>query len=210
MDINNIKLFLFDIDGVLIRLPKYFSSVLQDRGFENAALIMNEFYFGSDCKKCDLGLLDPHEAIKPYLDRIGWQKSPADYLDAQYVYEKDYIDHDLISLIGKLRNRGYGCYLATNQNAYRWNFLLNELGFEKYFDGWFVSSNLGYLKEKEEFWELTLYKLKRTYNEIDLKNILFIDDMQENVETANRFGLSTFHVGAEESINILKSLLREV
>jgi hypothetical protein len=83
------------------------------------------------------------------------------------------LDNDLISLIQKLRNNGYGCYLATNQNPYRWDFLINEMGLRN-------------TKDQNGFWEQTINELRRTYTGIALNEILFVDDLQNNIAAANR------------------------
>ncbi|MBZ0202794.1 MAG: hypothetical protein K8I03_07245 [Ignavibacteria bacterium] len=121
------KVILFDIDGVLIRLPKYFSSVLEGNGYKDAANILDEYYTGGNNNSCLIGKSDPLISIKPYLDRIGWEFTPNEYFKQQYEYESGYADHFLLQKITAMRSNGLVCMTATDQDALRSKFLLDNL-----------------------------------------------------------------------------------
>lgn len=136
--------FLFDVDGVLIRLNQYYSSVFEREGFSGIASNLNAFYNGAAGNACLVGKADPIIAIKPFLEKAGWTRTSEDYFMEQFEYEKKHLDHEFLFIIEKLRESGKECYLATDQDSFRSRFLLEELGFKSLFDGWFISNQIGH------------------------------------------------------------------
>lgn len=196
-------IFLFDIDGVLIRPSRYYSRILFDQGYTLAPEKLDEFY-RSDAL-CTTGKEDPLVKIRPYLDSFGWQFDTEEYFNQQLEYEKGYLDHELIGLVGGLRSHGYKCYLATDQNHHRKSLLLDRLGFRAVFDGWFVSADIGHRKLEKEFWEITLM----SFPEKACIEILYIDDRMSNLDQALSHGITGFHISGEEKIGELKNNLQE-
>jgi putative hydrolase of the HAD superfamily len=202
------KVILFDIDGVLIRLPHYHSEVLQENGYKNAVKILDEFYSGEKNKLCNTAKKDPLYTIKPYLNKLGMDKTPEDFFLEQYDFEKNYLDLNLISKIQIIRNKDIKCFLATDQNFHRIDYLLNILKFKNYFDGYFVSCKIGYCKIDIEYWEIILKKLRLLVPGLNNSEILYLDDMEKNIENAKRFDIITSLIINEADIyESLKTLL---
>lgn len=201
------QVFLFDIDGVLIRVDKYYSSVLENEGFTGAIASLNAFHNGPENTACLVGAKSPLLAIKPFLESIGWSKSTEEYFKGQFEYESKYLDHELLTIIEKLRTSGKKCYLATDQDAFRSGFLLHQLGFNTLFDGWFISSQIGARKIDRKYWTKVFEKLEA---ELKLKcktEILFIDDNRQNIQVASEVGLGCFYVSSNDDIELLKKHL---
>jgi putative hydrolase of the HAD superfamily len=89
----------------------------------------------------------------------------------------------------QLRQHGISCYLATNQERYRTEYILNEMGFAARFDGVFSSAYMGYMKPQVEFFHHILHKLAH----IKAGEILFWDDTLENIVVARTIGLHAEH-----------------
>lgn len=142
-----IRKILFDVDGVLIRIPNRYSRVLQERGYPNAPKAR--------------------------------------------------------------RALGVECFLATDQNHYRKNFLLNGLGFKDIFDGWFLSADIGYRKINKEYWDCAILKLKNECPDLEYCEMLFIDDRIENILIAEKIGLKTFHAPDASAISLLYESLND-
>src|SRR6266699_6685441 len=68
------------------------------------------------------------------------------------------------------------CDLATNQEKYRTAYLLDQMGFERQFDGIFSSVYVGYMKHDTAFFEHVLRELK----DVKPQEILFWDDQPGN------------------------------
>jgi len=197
------KVFLFDIDGVIIRIPSRYSLILENRGYLNATTALDKFYT-SDVM-CTTGKADPLAYINTYLLEFGWLKGSKSYFDEQFEYESRYLDNNLVTKIQELRKIGKQCYLATDQNNYRKEYLLNKMNLKSKFDGWFISAEIGYRKIEDEYWDFTISRLKELCPGIKRDEIIFIDDREENIKKAKEFSLKTFHVkGEAEVIELLK------
>lgn len=201
------KIILFDIDGVLIRLPKYFSSVLEGNGYKNTVNILNEYYTGGVNNSCLTGNSDPLISIKPYLDRIGWEFTPIEYFKQQYEYESGYVDHLLLQKITAMRSKGMVCMTATDQDALRSKFLLDNLNFRKIFDDNYISNEIGFLKKEGKYWEHVLGSLRSKYPDVEVNEILFCDDIISNIETVSKTGINIIHIINPDGIIQLYDIL---
>lgn len=184
-----IKIVLFDVDGVIINLPHYFSRELEEQGYEGARENLDSFFQGEDCRRSCEGKADAQTRIKPYLSRFGWTGTAKDYFRQQFEFEKKYFDSDLMNVVAKLRKNGIKCYLSTDQIYCRAKFLLDEMNFRNLFDGHFISCDIGFRKCHNEFWEHVMRELKKELLKVNPEDILYFDDAQNNVNVALKFGI---------------------
>lgn len=189
---NKAKIILFDIDGVLIRLPHYFSEELEKQGYKNAETSMTSFHRGEDNARCLEGGADSRNMILPYLKKFSWNGSAVDYLSKQYDYESKYLDKDLVFMVKKLRNQGIKCCLCTDQDKNRAEYILNDMDFKNIFDKGYVSCYIGFRKCHENFWNFVIKDLKKEFPELNPGEILYFDDIQNNIEVALKFGIRAF------------------
>jgi putative hydrolase of the HAD superfamily len=186
-----IKAILFDVDGLVLKARKRFFSekLAEEQGISNEAV--TEFFLGN-FKKCTLGQADLKEEIAPFLEKWKWQGSVDDLLN--YWFESESTkDEDVLKIITALRNKGIKCYIATRQEKYRFEYLLEEVGLKEYFDGAFCTCNIGYDKNDERFYKFILQEIHLQPSEM-----LFFDDTQSNVDTAKELGMeSYFYSGIE-------------
>ena len=204
------KLFLFDIDGVLIRPSVYFDSFLENRGYAGAAAALQAYYSSPEEHDCLQGKNDPLDILPPYLERFNWRGGTGLFLEQNYQYDQQHLDDDLLGKIALLRSTVGHCFLATDQNHRRKDFLLNDLDFRNQFDGWFISSELGQTKTQDAFWDQVLDCIQAKYAGIQPEDILFVDDRECNLLAAHKKGIETFHAKDEPAINSLKALLDEI
>ena len=61
-----------------------------------------------------------------------------------------------VAVVEQLRAAGVGCYLASNQHAYRAAFMRRRLGYDEVFDGQLYSCDLGAMKSSRKFFSLVL------------------------------------------------------
>jgi putative hydrolase of the HAD superfamily len=188
---SEIKVLLFDVDGVLIRPPNYYSAELEKVGYADASSIIDEFYENEN-DKCLVGKLDTIEAIKPYIARFNWKSTPESYIRNQFEFEGTYLDSLIMGYVAKFREKGLKCFIATDQEKFRAKFLLNNLNFRNTFDGHYISCNLGLRKCVRAFWEFVVSDLKNTHGIASPTEIFFVDDIQSNLDAAADFGVSTF------------------
>lgn len=202
------KIILFDIDGVIIRTPVYFSSVLEENGYKDAVKILNEYYKGDGNISCLTGKSDPVVSIKPFLDRIDWEHPSLEYFKQQFEYESGYVDHKLLDKISKARSNGIVCISATDQDALRTEYLMDKLNFRNLFDHHFISNEIGYRKKDQEYWEHVILSVKSKFPDIDSPEILFCDDILSNIETASKTGINVMHIMSHDDIIKLYDLLQ--
>lgn len=202
---NKIKVILFDIDGVLIRLPNYFSEELEKQGYKKAEKSLTSFFQGSDNWKCLEGKASSEKIIVPYLEKFGWREAAEDYFKKQFQFEKKYLDQNIILQIKQLCNQGIKCYLSTDQIENRAEFFLNEMNFRDIFDGYFVSCYIGFRKRHDDFWIYVINKLKKELKGIKADEIVFFDDIQNNIDVASKFGIKA--ILFEDVIQFEKDLM---
>lgn len=177
-----IKVALFDLDGVLVISEKIFSERLaEEYGVDKESQL--EFFNGRFLE-CLVGKADLKKEIKLYLKKWRWIGNVESMLDYWFSNEAN-VDGRLLALIRELRKKGIKCYLATNQEKYRTSYIANEMGFSEIFDGIFSSSSVGYLKNRPQFFEYVLNQMTN----VKSQEVLFVDDSQDNIEVAQRFGI---------------------
>lgn len=145
-----------------------------------------EFFCGA-FRDCLVGRADLKEAIAPFLPYWGWKGTVNDFL-RRWFQEEHHINHSLIKVIRILRQRGFRCVVATNQERYRLAYMRDEMGFSDLFDGIFGSADVGAVKPARAFYERVTSLL-----DVDPWEIVFWDDSVENVEGARAFGWSAEH-----------------
>lgn len=176
---------LFDADGVIIDPPHrfvvYLSHELQlprDSG--------SRFFEGA-FRDCLVGRADLKQAIAPFLTLWGWQRSVDDFLQTWFKEEHS-VNGPLVDIVQKLRQKGYFCGIATNQERCRLDYMTKNMGFGELFDGIFGSADVGAVKPTFEFYE-------RVTNRLDVRpeEIIFWDDSEGNVAGARAFGWQAKH-----------------
>jgi len=185
----NTKAIIFDVDGVLVNVPYFFTQELQNNWYENAVEIMNEYY-GKENTLCAEWVWEARELIEPYLERIWWTKWSERYFEEQFQFEEKYIETALIKTIPKLQKIGIKSYLWTDQEKNRAKFLRETLNFQNIFDGCFISCEIWSRKGFPVFWNSvkeTLWK-----EEIQEHEIVFFDDLQSNIDVAKQEGIQAF------------------
>ena len=178
---NKPKILLFDVDGVLAIGGHWGKHLERDYGITRT---MTQGFFTTNFGACIIGKADLKEELAPYLEQWGWQGT-VDEIIAYWFRAEHNINEPLLAYIQTLRSQGLACYMATMQEQYRTTYILQEMGFEKQFDGMFSSAFIGYKKTQPEFYAHILKKLDTMQPE----EVLFWDDSPANVATARSAGL---------------------
>ena len=115
-----IKVIIFDADGVLVHGNRRFSITLAEK--HGISLETTLPFFTGPFQECLVGNLDLKEVILPYLDTWGWDKGVDMLLDYWFSLESA-TDKELIEYIKTLRGEGILCFLATNNEKHRFQYL---------------------------------------------------------------------------------------
>lgn len=176
-----ISTILFDADGVLIN--SQMSSVYFEEKYGLDPAKTKDFYKGPFLD-CLVGKKDMLKELPVFLEKWGWRKTVDDFVSEWFDFEHK-INKSLLSDIETLRASGVKCYVATNQEKHRAEYMLSAMGFGRSFDGLFASAHLGSKKPDHEFFHAILKKLHITKP----ATVMFWDDSEENVTAAKEVGL---------------------
>lgn len=175
-----ITTLVLDADGVLIH-GKTFSERLA-RDYEVDRDKEKEFFTGK-FQECLVGKADLKESIAPYLASFGWKGTVDELLD--YWFAEEYIlNKELIEYVGALRKSGVRVVLATNQEKYRTQYMLDHMGFGGVFDKIYSSAHLGLKKPAVEFFAHLVEDMQ-----VGKDQVLFWDDDQGNIDGALEYGI---------------------
>lgn len=179
------KILLFDADGVLT-LPEEIFSVVYAR---SRGLDLEQFrqFFRQEWKDIVTGKRDLKESIASHPELWRWSGTVEELL-AYWFEHQDVRNDSLLKLIGQLRSQGTPCYLATEQEKYRGNYM-REVMFKDVFDGYFITAELGVSKTEPAFFQMILDNIGRRYSDIPASNVIFFDDSQDKIDTATTVGI---------------------
>jgi putative hydrolase of the HAD superfamily len=140
------KEILLDADGVVIRpCHKYFSEKFsEDYGVPIGEILP---FFNGEYKRASVGEVDIREVLLPYLEKWGWKGTTDEFLQYWYEGERD-VDERVLEIVRNLRHSGARVYLASDNEAGRAKYLMEEVGLQSDFDGGFFSSDLGVTKSQ--------------------------------------------------------------
>lgn len=178
------RYILFDTDGVLVHSPMWSLEYCQRAWLDPA--IMKGFFTGV-FQECLLGKADLRKVIAPFLLDWWWSGNVDEYLKSWFDFENQ-PDHELIEKIQELRKNWIQCYVATNQEKYRLDYLRNEMNFGDLFDGIFCSAEMGTKKPDPKYYQSIINTLW-----VSPSDIMYYDDAEENIESAKCIGIHSIH-----------------
>ena len=176
-----IRALILDADGVLIDGDRASVVFARERGITPA---MTGSFFSGPFRDCLVGAADLKQCIAPHLPGWGWRGTVQAYLDYWFAAE-DHLDEALLAEVARHRAAGIRCYVATNQERYRTEYMRDAMAFGEHFDAIFSSADVGYTKDDRRFFD----RLKRDLAPIGADEMLFWDDGPINLETARAAGL---------------------
>ncbi len=197
----NIEAVLFDADGVVqnhIRPVRLLLKELVADDSEADSFVDAVF-------KAEIPCLTGAEEFEPQLaevlTRFNSKVSVDRALDVWTMIEPD---QEVLAIVSVLRSMGLRAVLATNQHAYRAQYMKEELGYERVFDALFYSCDLGLAKPDPEYFSAIAKQLN-----LDGNNLLFLDDHPKNVEGAEKAGLNAMLYQLESGSEELHRILRQ-
>ena len=105
----------------------------------------------------------------------------------------------MVAAIRDLKSRGYPLFTLSNMQKHSWNWLFPRYNFWSLFDGIVVSYEIHMVKPDREIFEYTCGRY-----ELDPAATIFLDDIQENIDTARDCGMQTILVSnIQQALNDL-------
>ena len=195
------KAVLFDLDGVVITLGK--GKKFSERFSEKFNLPLEKIseFFINDFSECSYGRADLKENIAPYLVKWGYKGTVEELLEFWFKDEGS-PDEEVLKEVAALRAKGIKCFIATRQEKYRKEYLLNKVGLKDSFDGVFCTCDIGYNKSEKGYWDYVFDKLK-----LKPEEIMFFCDGKKNVDMARGFGIQAYFY---DGVDFLKEKVKEL
>ncbi len=180
-----IKVILFDCDGIIVKEHKYFIQRLK----EDFGIVLNyeahNSFFKNEFLLCQAGKLDLKIELIRQMPKWGIDWSVEKLVEYWFNGERD-LDKRVVETIYTLRGKGVKCYLSTNNEKYRTQYLTDEVDLKNILDGIYSSAFLGFMKSNQGFWQA----LYQDFLDIKKNQVLVFDNKQENVQSAREFGFS--------------------
>ncbi|NTW15447.1 MAG: HAD-IA family hydrolase [Candidatus Moranbacteria bacterium] len=186
---NDIKAILLDADGLLIKKQRYFSDILHEQYGVSAEMVIP--FFKTRFRDCQKATADLKEELVPFLKQWKWEGDVESFLE--FWFSQSVVDSDVLDVVRDLRERGLKCYLATDQEKYRAEYIEKNLGIGHELDGFFYSFESGLSKSDPRFFEVILEKL-----DLSPEEVIFFDDEEENVEVGRSFGIKSVLIDGTE------------
>jgi putative hydrolase of the HAD superfamily len=174
------KTILCDVGGVLLHVDfdRAFVRLEKESGIPEQKL--RERVFSTDIKdKHDMGAISSSEFYRHIIpgNEIPFERFQEIWADI-FTENSDMVEC-IRSCAGSFR-----LYIASNTDAVHYDYFCNKYTWFSVFDGFGLSFRLNRLKPSPEFYS----ELCREFD-IDLRDAVFVDDLSENVDAANRLGI---------------------
>lgn len=194
---------MFDVDGVLSTHDQSFSRMHAHRQNKDYAQFRN--FFQGDFQAALIGKADLKQLIRDNPDI--WTNTNPDTLLNEWFLHETKINRPLLEIIQALKDNAIRCYVATNQERYRGQYIRDDM-FPVKFDGYFISGFVGAKKPEEAFFRHVISGIEKDMPDIHPGEILFIDDSPEHVAGASKLGINSYvHTDTKATAHILTSIL---
>ena len=183
------KLIAWDFDGVLNANVRdgvflWMKTFEQDTGMSIQSLA--GFLFAGRFQKAMVGEADLHELVGEWAEMEGHPHRAGEVLD--YWFDKDHIpDTKTLDIVRRAREAGAINVIATNNEIYRADWI-EQVGFGEHMHEVFAAGRMCLAKP-----DLAYFKHIEDALGYTGKDVILIDDMEENVEAARRHGWDALH-----------------
>lgn len=175
-----VRAMVFDADGVIVRPKSWFVTPAAKRYGVPKDQFMT--FIHGEFQRCIVGELELKQVLPPLLTK--WRVTvSADAFIRAWLEHEHAIDTALLEQIQRIREAGIQCYLGTNQETNRAQYMKRNMGLGAAMDGVFVSSELKAKKPQAQFYE----RVQAVLN-IPAAQILLWDDSPLNVSAALEAG----------------------
>ncbi len=174
------KLFIFDMGNVVIKNIHVLEPIA-----ENFGLPKQDFF--EDYRNYNYPLMDGTISTHQYWEHVHKKFGVAVKGEPFGDYFFPEGNPPMIALLKHLRSLGKRIACGSNTIAPHWD-LLKEWGYTGYFDALYPSHILGLSKPSNQYFRFILDQEKYAPEET-----FFIDDYPENIEAAEKLGISTLY-----------------
>jgi putative hydrolase of the HAD superfamily len=187
---------LWDADGVLQRVPGGYEESMRpavERYVEDVDGFLAEAYAAE--RPCLVGERSWVDVLPGLLERWGMRDAYDEVLKVWLSIEPVEETREVVTALSR---KGIACYLATNQDVTRGQFMHEQLGYHALLDGAFYSFRL-HLAKPDPAYFATILDLLRARPE----QLMFVDDNAANVDAARSVGIEAAVWSYREDVSVL-------
>lgn len=194
------KVILFDTDGVLTFRERNFSEMYIGKYGLKPQPILE--FFTTEWRDFVTGKKDLKDHISTHPEVWQWSGTPQELLDYWFKSE-DNRNEELLAVIRRLRAKGIQCYIVTEQEKYRTDYVINVM-FKDEFDGYFSTCEIGYKKSDSRYFKAVLMGLRQEITDLRPDDIIYIDDSEDKLLAAREVGIDgELYTGPEQVSHLL-------
>jgi putative hydrolase of the HAD superfamily len=168
----------------------------RSRGYDVAPFTQ---FFQTEWSDFVTGKKDLKQHIEDNPDLWKWDKGADELLDYWFTSE-NVKNEQLIRVVRDVRKFGTKCYIATEQEQYRTDYI-RDVMFPHDFDGVFSTAEIGYKKNDPRFFESIIKALNVPGSEI-----IFFDDSQSKIDAARSLGIQAHLYKSGEQVFAILSV----
>lgn len=176
---------VLDLDGVVVvghpEGGRWDKDVQRDFGLKPEHL--QQRFFQAHWKRIEIGEADLFDVLGEVWPTLECRGDPHAFVEYWFANDSR-LDSDVLAEVDAWRAGGRKAYLATVQEHHRAKYIWETLALRDHFDGMLYSAALGAKKPHAAFFERALAKLPG----VAAQDIVFLDDRQDNVDTAAACG----------------------
>ncbi|HHG8239257.1 TPA: HAD family hydrolase [Streptococcus pneumoniae] len=195
---------IFDLGNVLIEWnkEKILSKICKNDLEYN---LFNKFVFQSNLWiDLDNGKISLEFLENQLIDEMGHQYQDQIHELVWNWFNYVYLYDEVYELIKQLKKKNFQIYVLSNTSSI-FHILLDSIlsKVSSVLDGYVISCEVKMMKPQKEIYLSLVNKYQ-----LDIKDCIFLDDLEENVEAARTLGIKAFQIKERKEIsNILKDLL---
>lgn len=176
-----IKNIIFDLGNVILKGKP--SIILENLNLDDEVYNDIKEKFFNDWSKLDLGLI----SLDDYFYQCNFKSIISNEIKERLInyYKYRPFNEDVLNVLHDLKNKKYNIYLLSNNNKETANYL-RKLDFYQDISGDVYSCDYNVIKPNIEIYNILLNKFNLIPQEC-----LFIDDDQDNIETATKLGIKS-------------------
>jgi len=191
LNVFMIKLFIFDMGGVVAESTDFDKKLASYLGFEGRLLHENEDVERAIRDHME-GKIDEDQFWEIYISKYGSIKKPKSSLFGKFFNPS--LDKGTVKLIQDLKAKGNRVVCGTNVIDSHYKIHMAKSQYD-IFDKVYASHLMHVSKPNTAFYSYICNKEK-----VDPSQVFFIDDMEENIETAREYGLNAETFKSSEQI----------
>lgn len=184
----NYQAVLFDADGMTIVSKRFSDQVRDEYGISWESM---EPFFRGPFQRCKIGKADLKEELAQVIHEWGWNGSVQELIEYWFRQGSE-LNTEVTEIALLLRKHGVSCFLSTDQEAYRADYLWNVVGLKDVFDGLLVSCDIGFTKNDVRYFQVAHDRMTKILGFQPAKHrVLFVDHEASKLSAARTFGFDT-------------------